>query len=269
MSPDRRGIRREAARIRHGTVCETRRMSEPSGGILILGASGGIGSATARLLAARGLRLVLAGRDPDRLRPLAEETGARVAAACDPTRFAEVEACVADAGPLAGIAHCVGSILLKPAHRTSEEELAEVLRVNLVSAFATVRAAGATMRSGGALVLVSTVAARLGLANHEAIAAAKAGVIGLARSAAATYAPRGLRINVVAPGLVETPLSAAITGNPAARKASEAMHPLGRIGRPEEVASAIAFLLDPAQSWITGQVLGVDGGLSTLRSARG
>jgi NAD(P)-dependent dehydrogenase (short-subunit alcohol dehydrogenase family) len=122
------------------------------------------------------------------------------------------------------------------------------------------------MGKGGSVVLVSSAAARLGLANHEAIAAAKAGVIGLTLSAAATYAARGLRVNAVAPGLVRTPLTARITGSEAALKASTALHALGRIGEPEDVASAIAWLLDPAQSWVTGQVLGVDGGLATLRS---
>ena len=112
---------------------------------------------------------------------------------------------------------------------------------------------------------MSSAAARIGLANHEAIAAAKAGVEGLARSAASTYAPRGVRINVVAPGLVRTPLSARLVGNDASVKASVAMHALGRIGEPDDVASLIEYLLDPSHRWVTGQVFGVDGGLSTLR----
>jgi NAD(P)-dependent dehydrogenase (short-subunit alcohol dehydrogenase family) len=121
------------------------------------------------------------------------------------------------------------------------------------------------MNSGGAIVLVSSAAARVGLANHEAIAAAKAGIIGLTLAAAASYAARGIRVNCVAPGLTETPLTARITANEASRKASEAMHALGRIGRPEEIASAMAWLLDPENSWVTGQVIGVDGGLASVR----
>ena len=109
-------------------------------------------------------------------------------------------------------------------------------------------------------------AARLGLANHEAIAAAKAGIIGLTLSAAATYAARGLRVNAVAPGLVRTPMTTRITSSEPALKSSMAMHALGRIGEPEEVASAIAWLLDAEQSWVSGLVLGVDGGLATLRT---
>ena len=108
-------------------------------------------------------------------------------------------------------------------------------------------------------------AARVGLANHEAIAAAKAGIIGLVLSAAATYARQKIRFNAVAPGLVRTPLTKGLVSSELAEKASLAMHPLGRLGEPEDVARAIAWLLDPAQGWITAQVLGVDGGLADLK----
>jgi len=237
--------------------------------VLILGAAGGIGGALARRLAGQGANLVLAGRDASRLEALAVETGG-TPFVLDATKPAEVEAAAAKAvevhGRLDGLANCVGSILLKPAHLTSEEEWDAVVSTNLKSAYAAVRAAARAMTGGGSLVLVSSAAARLGLANHEAIAAAKAGVIGLTLSAAATYAPKGLRVNAVAPGLVRTPMTARITGNETALKASTALHALGRVGEPEDVASAIAWLLDPAQSWVTGQVIGVDGGLATLRS---
>lgn len=237
--------------------------------VLILGAAGGIGGALARRLAGLGVKLVLAGRDASRLEALAAETGG-TPFVLDATKPAEVEAAAAKAvevhGRLDGLANCVGSILLKPAHLTSEEEWDGVVSTNLKSAYAAVRAAARAMTAGGSVVLVSSAAARLGLANHEAIAAAKAGVIGLTLSAAATYAPKGLRVNAVAPGLVRTPMTARITGNETALKASTALHALGRVGEPEDVASAIAWLLDPAQSWVTGQVIGVDGGLATLRS---
>jgi 3-oxoacyl-[acyl-carrier protein] reductase len=122
------------------------------------------------------------------------------------------------------------------------------------------------MNTGGSIVLVSSVAARVGLANHEAIAATKAGLIGLALAAAASYAERGIRINCVAPGMVRTPLTARLTANEATLQTSAAMHPLGRIGEASDVAAAIAWLLDPQQSWITGQVFGIDGGLATVRT---
>ena len=137
--------------------------------------------------------------------------------------------------------------------------------MNLGSAFATVRAAAETMPEGGSVVLLSSAAARVGLPGHEAIAAAKAGIEGLTRSAAATYGSRGLRFNAVAPGLVRTNLTRRIWENSMASAASVAMHALGRLGEPEDVASLIAWLLDRANNWVTGQIFGVDGGLSSVR----
>ncbi|MCC5876169.1 MAG: SDR family oxidoreductase, partial [Candidatus Sumerlaeia bacterium] len=111
----------------------------------------------------------------------------------------------------------------------------------------------------------STAAAAVGLANHEAIAAAKAGVEGLVRSAAASYCTQGIRINAVAPGLVDTPLAERITKVEANLKVSTAMHPMGRIGTPADIASAMEWFLDPNNSWVTGQVLRVDGGLGGIK----
>lgn len=241
---------------------------------VILGAYGGIGSALARRLASKGSRLLLVGRDPEKLGALAAELGAEHAVA-EATDSAQVEAAIDQAaksfsasgsGQLDGIANCFGSLLLKPAHATSDAEFESMLAINLKSAFATVRAAAKSMKTPGSIVFVSSAAARHGLVNHEAIAAAKAGVQGLALAAAASYARRGLRFNCVAPGLTETPLTARITASEPSAKASLGMHALGRFGQPEEVAAAIEFLLDPANSWITGQVLGVDGGLGSVWS---
>lgn len=239
---------------------------------VILGATGGVGSALCERLAASGAQLVLGGRDAERLEQLAQTTGSHPFT-LDATAPAQVEACVQAAveryGHIDGIANCVGSLLLKPAHLTSDDEWAATLAANLTSAFAVVRAgARAMMRTGGSIVLVSSAAARTGLANHEAIAAAKSGVIGLTLAAAASYGPRGIRVNCVAPGLVRTPMTARLTASEASLKASAAMHVLGRIGEPAEVAAALAWLLDPEQGWVTGQVLGVDGGLGSVR-ARG
>jgi NAD(P)-dependent dehydrogenase (short-subunit alcohol dehydrogenase family) len=155
--------------------------------------------------------------------------------------------------------------MLKPAHLTTKEDLDQVLQQNLYTAFSVVRAAAKTMKKQGNVILMSTVAARVGLANHEAIAAAKAGVIGLAQAAAASYARRHLRFNVIAPGLVDTPLAKPITSNDKAREASEKMHPLGTLGTPANIAAAIDWLVSPDNHWMTGQVIGIDGGLSTVR----
>lgn len=237
---------------------------------VIFGGTGGIGSATARKLAHRGAQVVLAARSPARLRTLAAELGA-ASFVVDATDIAAVEDVVKETanqfGAVDGIVNCVGSIVLKAAHQTSEAEWRSILAANLDSAFAVVRAGAKTMRgSGGSIVLMSSAAARVGLPSHEAIAAAKAGVIGLGRSAAATYASKGIRVNIVAPGLVDTPMAAGITANPLMLKASASMHPLGRIGRPEEVAEVVTWLVSDDSSWVTGQVIGVDGGLSSVRA---
>lgn len=225
---------------------------------LIIGAAGGIGRALLPLL--EDHQVLACGRNQAALAALGVDY--RVV---DATQPSEVEAAARELPRLDGIVNLAGSILLKPAHALSEAEWHQTLATNLTTAWSTVRAAAKAMTQGGSVVLMSTAAARIGLPNHEAIAAAKAGVMGLMLSAASTYAPRGIRVNCVAPGLVDTPLSERITKNEAARKQSEAMHALGRIGRPEDVASAIAWLLDPRQSWVTGQTIGVDGGLGSLR----
>lgn len=240
---------------------------------IIVGATGGIGGATARLLAGRGHRLVLASRRPEPLLALASELNA-IAVTTDALDTAAVDALFRDAlgtyGRVDGVLHAVGSILLKPLHRTTDDDLATTLDLNLTSAFRVARGATrAMMKTGGSVVLMSTGAAAIGLANHEAIAAAKAGVEGLVRSAAATYAGRGVRFNAIAPGLVETPLSERLFRSEAAVQASLAMHPLRRLGKPDDIASLAAFLLDPANDWITGQTLTVDGGLSRLKGPGG
>jgi 3-oxoacyl-[acyl-carrier protein] reductase len=238
--------------------------------VLVIGGSGGIGAAVARQIVAGGGQVFLAGRNTEKLTATAAELGASWTAV-EATDAAAVDAC-ADAatealGGLTGITNCVGSILLKPAHLTQPEEWQATLAANLTTAFNTVRTAGRLLKaSGGSVVLLSSAAARIGLANHEAVAAAKAGVIGLTLSAAATYARAKIRFNAVAPGLVRTPLSAGLLANELAEKASVAMHPLGRLGEPEDVARAICWLLDPQNSWVTGQVLGVDGGLADLKA---
>lgn len=239
--------------------------------VVIFGASGGIGAALAQQLAAVGSRLTLVARQEARLATLATglQSDFQVADTTDP---AAVEACVAavveKTGRLDGVVNCVGSLLLKPAHLTTDADWAAALAANLTSSFYILRAAARQMMSqgGGSIVLLSSAVASRGMINHEAIAAAKAGVAGLAQSAAATYARYHVRVNCVAPGLTRTPLTDPLTRTESALKVSAALHPLGRIGEPAEVASAIRWFLDPQQAWVTGQVLAVDGGLSSVQS---
>jgi len=227
---------------------------------LVIAASSGIGQATVSLLQQQGHQVFTTARDNSKIQP---------DATLDATDFEAVEQvfeqAIAKLGSLDGVVNCSGSLMLRAAHQTSKAQYQATIDASLTTAFAVVRAAGKQMRSGGSVVLISTAAALQGFANHESIAAAKAGLIGLTLSAAATYAANNLRVNAVAPGLTETPLTAHLTGSPAARAVSESMHALGRLGHADDIARAIAFLLDPANSWITGQILAVDGGLSRIR----
>ena len=239
---------------------------------LIFGAYGGIGAALARRLHEEGVPLALSGRDEPKLTTLADELGA-LALPADASDFDAVDAVVARTvehfGGVAAVVNCAGSLLLKPAHMTKSDEFRTTIDASLTTSFAILRSSvRPMMKSGsGSLVFVSTAAALHGLPNHEAIAAAKGGVDALVRSAAATYGKAGIRVNAVAPGLVATPLTSRITGSEAARAASEAMHALGRIGTPDDVVGAIRWLLSEEASWVTGQTLGVDGGLAAVRSA--
>lgn len=235
---------------------------------VVLGATGGIGGELCRRLSESGAKLVLGARDEEKLESLADGIDAHTVS-LDATKTDEVdslfEEAVEEYGRVDGAANCVGSFMMKPAHLTTDEELSEPMALNLNTAFGTVKAAANHMPEGGSVVLLSSVAARVGLANHEAIAAAKGAVTGLALAAAASYVARGLRFNIVAPGLTQTPMTEKVTASETARQASVDLHPLGRLGEPEDVAAMISWLLDPAQTWVTGQTFGVDGGLSTLR----
>ncbi len=223
---------------------------------LIIAASSAIGQEIVRELVLQGNTVITTARDKTKIEPNA---------LLDATDFEAVEEVFKQAGHLDGVVNCSGSILLKSAHATSKSEYQSVIDSSLTTSFATIRAAGKYMKDGGSVVLISSAAALTGLANHEAIAAAKAGVIGLVQSAAATYAHLGLRVNAIAPGMIDTPLTSQLISSPVMLKASIAMHSLGRIGEPRDIANGVIFLLNPINNWITGQVLAIDGGLSGVR----
>jgi len=234
---------------------------------MVTGASGGIGRALTRQLRAQGCRVAAVGRDANRLD--AVEADARIAADTTTPEGAAL-AFAACQNALGGgpslLAHCVGSTLIAPLHRTRAEAYREVIRVNLDSAVFVLQAWIAALQGGpGAAVFTSSVVARIGVANHEAIAAAKGGVEALVRSAAATYAAQGLRINAVAPGMTETPMTASMLKVPAMREGAGRQYPLGGVQTAEQVAEVMAWLLGSAAARLTGQVIAVDGGFTTVR----
>jgi NAD(P)-dependent dehydrogenase (short-subunit alcohol dehydrogenase family) len=235
---------------------------------LITGGSGGIGSAVARRVAAAGGTPVLVARDAERLARVAGEIGARAfpGDVLDNDEFgALVKRVEAEVGEIDGVVHAVGSVLLKPLHATSLDDWRRTYEINATSAFIVMRNVMPLLmrRKRGSVVLFSTVATSMGLQNHESIAAAKSAIEGLVHSAAISYARYGIRINAVAPALTRTALSQNLWQNEAMLAASVAMHPLGRIGEPDDIAPAVMYFLSDESGWTTGQILGVDGGLGT------
>ncbi|MEY2893532.1 MAG: hypothetical protein RJA98_3440 [Pseudomonadota bacterium] len=235
--------------------------------VLITGASGGIGRALAQQLHTQGHRVVAVGRDAERLADV--PAALRVAADTTTPEGAAlaIAACQEALGAApTGLAHCVGSTLIAPLHRTRTEAYRELMRINLDSAVFMLQAWLGGLQGGpGAAVLASSVVARIGVANHEAIAAAKGGVEALVRSAAATYAARGVRVNAVAPGMTETPMTASMLKLPAMRKGASRQYPLGGVQSAAQVADAMAWLLSDGAARLTGQVIAVDGGFTTVR----
>ena len=235
-----------------------------AGQVLIFGATGGIGAALARRVVARGARPFLVARREAPLAALAAELGCGHAVA-DVLDAAQVKAVVEAAGtPLAGLAFCVGSILLKPLARLTEADLLDAFRLNAAAPALAVQAAAAGLAAGGgSVVLFSSVAARRGFPNHVAIGAAKAAVEGLTVSLAADLAPR-VRVNCIAPSLTRTALAEPLTRSPHMAEAIAKQHPIPRLGEAEDSAALADFLLSEAAGWMTGQVIGVDGGRAAL-----
>jgi NAD(P)-dependent dehydrogenase (short-subunit alcohol dehydrogenase family) len=235
--------------------------------IIIIGATGGIGAALSRRLASAGHTIHAIGRDAAKLAVVSAELSGTHAVA-DVTDRAQLEAAIQSAGTsVSGLAYCVGSINLKPVTRITDEDVERDFRLNALGAFRAVQAALPALKASGnaSVVLFSTVAVAQGFASHASIGMAKGAVEGLMLSLAAELAPK-IRVNCVAPSLTKTPLAAALTGNEQMATAIAALHPLQRLGEADDVAAAAAFLLSPDATWITGQVIGVDGGRSSLRT---
>lgn len=235
--------------------------------VLIWGGSGGIGAATARILAQQGHALHLVGRDETRLAALARELGAETSRADveDDAAFDRVMSAVG--GPLCGLVYAVGSINLRPLARLKAADFAHDFRLNAAGAALAVQAALPALKAFdgvASVVLFSSVAVGQGFAAHASVSMAKGAVEGLTRALAAELAPR-VRINAIAPSLTDTPLAAGLTGNSQMAASIAQMHAMQRLGTPQDSASLAAFLLSEQASWISGQVIGVDGGRSRLR----
>lgn len=236
---------------------------------LITGASGGVATALAERLRARGWRLALVTREAARVR---EQEGDLVIEADVGTEqgaeWAMERACHAFGAPPTAVAHCAGAVLVAPLARTSEAQYRQCLSANLDSAFFVSKAYAPRVQKagqGGSLLLFSSVAAGIGVANHAAIAIAKGGVEGLVRALAADFSASGLRVNAIAPGLMHTPATARMLSSEASAKAIKAQYPLGRHGEAEDAAALGAFLLSEEAGWVTGQVIALDGGFQAVR----
>ena len=166
-----------------------------------------------------------------------------------------------------GVVYCPGSINLKPFHRISMEDFKTEMDLNFFGAVKVLQACLKNLKKSEAasVVLYSTVAVQTGMGFHAGIASAKGAVEGLVRSLAAEWAPNNIRVNAIAPSLTDTPLAKQLVSTDEKRAASDKRHPLGRIGTPGDIAEATLFLLSNQSSWVTGQILHIDGGMSSLK----
>lgn len=233
----------------------------------ITGASGGIGRALAARASELGLRCLLQSRQ--RIESLSEDSLIVQSDIGDATAAREaIERCRERFGAVPDLlCHTVGSVALAPFKRASLTQLKEQFHANVETAFVALQAFSEAREEagGGAAVLFSSVAARMGTPNHAVIAASKAALEGMVRAVATEWAPRRIRINALALGLTETPLTASFVRDSRSRQAVESQYPLGRCAQPSEVADAALWLLSPSAAWMTGQCIAQDGGFSSIR----
>lgn len=225
----------------------------------IIGASKGIGLELARQLSERGDEVLAFNRTANEPGGLQNVTTYEFDAE-NADEFPPIE------GAIDGLAYCPGTINLKPFHRLTESDFLNDLRVNLLGAVAVIQKLLPNLKAAetSSIVLFSTVAVQTGMGFHASIAASKGAVEGLTRSLASEFAPK-IRVNCIAPSLTDTPLAERLLSSPEKREASAARHPLKAIGDPAEIAAAAAFLLSDQASWMTGQILHIDGGMSSVR----
>jgi NAD(P)-dependent dehydrogenase (short-subunit alcohol dehydrogenase family) len=236
---------------------------------IIIGGTHGIGAALARRFRAVGDEVHLIARDPAKLVPLATELNA-IYAVADVQDRDLLEAAILAAGPsIDGLCYAAGTINLKPFARLTDADVLKDFEINALGAFRAVQIAlpqlKASPQKTASVLLFSTVAVQQGFAAHASVAMAKGAVEGLTRSLAAELAPK-IRVNAIAPSLTKTPLSSFLTQSEPTAQAIAGLHPLQRLGEADDIAAMAALLLWPDSGWITGQVIGVDGGRSTLRT---
>lgn len=166
-----------------------------------------------------------------------------------------------------GIVYCPGSIKLKPFGRITPAEFLDDFNQNVMGAVHLIQSVLPQLKNaqGAGIVLFSTVAAKLGMPFHASIATSKAAIEGLTKSLAAELASSAIRVNAIAPSLTNTSLASSLLNTPEKIESANKRHPLQRIGQPEEIAALVAFLLDDQSSWITGQIIGADGGMGSLK----